>query len=251
MILVGTCGFKHRDWARIFYPGSLPAGRWLEYYSRCFRCCEIPCRRLPEPSTFQQLVDGSGGRLRFVVRAPEVLVEKGPCPAEAEQFLSALWPVSEAGLLMGILVTFGPAFGFNRENFARLCDIRATLKRAPMIAEFGCPDWLARTAARHLASRNIALACVDAAKADEDICRSAAPPGYVRLEGRNRSKWLAGDGSAQHDYLYSMDELAAVAAGLRRLEGECGRVLAFTNNIWRGQAAVNARMLQGLVGGTA
>jgi uncharacterized protein YecE (DUF72 family) len=153
---------------------------------------------------------------------------------------------------MGILATFGPAFGFNRENFARLCDIRATLKRAPLIAEFGCPDWLARNATRHLASRDVAVACVDAAAgADEDIYRSAAPPGYVRLQGRNSSRWLAGDGSAQHDYLYSMDELDAVAAGLRRLEGECGRVLAFTNNIWRGQAAVNARMLQDLVGGTA
>ena len=55
--------------------------------------------------------------------------------------------------------------------------------------------------------------------------------------------WLKGDGSAQHDYLYSSAELASAIPELRRLEQESERVLVFMNNPWRGQAVINARML--------
>ena len=58
-----------------------------------------------------------------------------------------------------------------------------------------------------------------------------------------KSRWLKGDGSAQHDYLYSRAELAAVVPEIRRLEQESERVLVFMNNPWRGQAVINARML--------
>jgi uncharacterized protein YecE (DUF72 family) len=66
---------------------------------------------------------------------------------------------------------------------------------------------------------------------------------YVRFQGRNQSLWLKGDGSAQHDYLYSRAELAAAIPEIRRLEQECEQVLVFMNNPWKGQAVINARML--------
>jgi uncharacterized protein YecE (DUF72 family) len=65
----------------------------------------------------------------------------------------------------------------------------------------------------------------------------------VRFQGRNQSRWLKGDGSAQHDYLYSRAELAAAVPEIRRLAGECEQVLVFMNNPWKGQAVINARML--------
>jgi uncharacterized protein YecE (DUF72 family) len=250
MIVVGTCGFRHRDWARVFYPADLMESGWLDYYSRAFGCCEIgsSARRHPELTLVQHLVDGSDGRLQFIIRAPEVLLRSEPQAGLSGDFLSALWPMAEAGLLGGILAAFDPGFGFNRENFARVCSVRKTLGRAPLIAEFGCPDWRTRKAAGHLASHNISLACVDGtAEPLPDSYPSAAPPGYLRLEGRNRSRWLPGDGSALHDYLYSTAELQAAATRARRLEGECGTVFVVLNNIWRGQAAINGRTLQSLL----
>ncbi len=251
MILVGTCGFQHRDWVQVFYPRDLAPGAWLAYYSLRFECCELgfTSYRIPEPFVFQQLVDGSNGRLQFVVRAPAVLVNRDPDPEPAARFVSAVSPLAEAGQLAGILAAFGPEFGFNRENFARLCAIRDSLPRATLIAEFGCSDWLTGKAARHLGARNVALACIDgAAEGSEMPYRSAATPAYVRFQGRNHSKWLPGDGSAQHDYLYTCAELESAATRLRRLEGECGQVLVLLNNVWRGQAAMNAQMLQKLLG---
>jgi uncharacterized protein YecE (DUF72 family) len=66
---------------------------------------------------------------------------------------------------------------------------------------------------------------------------------YVRFQGRNGSRWVKGDGSEQHDYVYSRAELAAAVHQIRRLEQESGQVLVFFGNHWRGQAVVNARML--------
>ncbi len=132
-----------------------------------------------------------------------------------------------------------------RGNFERLCLVRDSLEGIPLIAEFGCPDWLSPRAGKHLAAANIALACVDGGTSLKEKTFFCATTGlaYVRFQGRNNSRWVKGDGSAQHDYLYSRAELASVIPEIRRLEQECERVLVFMNNPWRGQAVINAHML--------
>jgi uncharacterized protein YecE (DUF72 family) len=70
---------------------------------------------------------------------------------------------------------------------------------------------------------------------------------YVRFQGRNQSRWIKGDGSLQHNYLYSKVELEAVVPEIRRLESESERVLVVLNNPWRGQATLNARTLLDLL----
>jgi uncharacterized protein YecE (DUF72 family) len=131
-----------------------------------------------------------------------------------------------------------------------LCRLRDSLGGIALIAEFGNGDWLTPRAARHLAAERIALACVDGGMSLQEHTFYCATAGlaYVRFQGRNRSKWVKGDGSAQHDYLYSRAELAAATPEIRRLERESERVFVFMNNPWRGQAAVNAQMLLELLG---
>jgi uncharacterized protein YecE (DUF72 family) len=100
-------------------------------------------------------------------------------------------------------------------------------------------------AARHLAAERIALACVDggATLAEKTFYCATAETAYVWFQGRNQSRWVQGDGSARHDYLYSRAELSAAVPEIRRLEQESERVLVLMNNPWRGQAVINARML--------
>lgn len=202
--------------------------------------------RVPEPATVQDLIRASRGSLEFVFRAPFRLAEEHPENAElARKFVSALWPLKESGRLAGVLSQFGPEFEFIRDNFARLCALRDSLQGIPLVAEFACADWSTPRAARHLRDARIALACVDggpALRSPTFFC-ATANLAYVRFQGRNQSRWIKGDGSAQHDYLYSRAELAAAVPEIRRLEQECERVLVILNNPWRGQAAVNARML--------
>jgi uncharacterized protein YecE (DUF72 family) len=247
MILVGTCGFQHRDWERVFYPTSLDPALWLEYYGRHFSCCELTFTyyRIPEVDSIQQLIDNSGS-LQFVFRVPARLVEeRGETGDLAQRFVSALWPVKECAQLAGVVAQFGPDFGFIRDNFQRLCRLRDTLSGLPLIADFGCPDWLTPRAARHLAAERIALACVDggASLTDKTFYCATAGVAYVRFQGRNQSRWIQGDGSARHNYLYSQAELAAAVPEIRRLEQESERVLVLMNNPWRGQATINAQWL--------
>ncbi|MBN1567498.1 MAG: DUF72 domain-containing protein [Acidobacteria bacterium] len=248
MILVGTSGFQYRDWVPVLYPRDLDPGSWLSYYSRQFGCCELgfTCYRIPEVLTIQDIIEGTRGIMPLVFRTPSRLSEGHSDNAElARRFAAALWPLKDTGQLAGVLAQFPPKFEFIRDNFDRLCMLRDSLEGIPLIAEFGCPDWLSPRAAKHLAAAHIALACVDggAALKEKTFFCATAELAYVRFQGRNQSMWLKGDGSAQHDYLYSRAELASVIPEIRRLEQESERVLVFMNNPWRGQAVINARML--------
>ena len=247
MILVGTSGFQYRDWATVFYPGNLNQSSWLKYYSRHFRCCEMGFTyfRMPETSEIKQVVDETRGAVQFVFRIPSRLSLEYPVNSElVRRFTAALWPLKESGQLPGVLARFSPGFEFIRENFERLCLLRDALEGIPLIAEFGCPEWNSPKAAKHLVSARISLACIDGGTSlkEKTFFCATADPAYVRFQGRNQSRWIKGDGSAQHDYLYSRAELASVVPEIRRLEGECERVFVFMNNPWKGQAVINARM---------
>ncbi len=248
MILVGTSGFQYRDWIPVLYPRDLDPGAWLRYYSKRFGCCELcfTSYRIPETLTIQQIIEETRGGLSFVFRAPSRLSEDYPDNADlARRFAAALWPLKDTGQLAGVLAQFPPEFEFFRENFDRLCRLRDSLRGILLIAEFGCPDWLTPRAAKHLEKADIALACVDGGTSLKEKTFFCATAGltYVRFQGRNNSRWVKGDGSAQHNYLYSRTELASVIPEIRRLERECERVLVFMNNPWKGQAVMNAQML--------
>ncbi len=252
MIIVGTCGFQHRDWTPVLYPEGLDPACWLRYYSRRFGCCELgfTCYRIPEVYSIQEIADETQGAVQFVFRVPSKLTEARPDNSGlAQRFAASLWPLKDAGSLAGALAQFSPEFGFMRENFDRLCLLRDSLEGIPLIAEFGCPDWLCTRAAKHLSAARIALACIDGGTSlkEKTFFCSTAGVAYVRFQGRNQSKWVKGDGSVQHNYLYSRAELAAAIPEIRRLEQESERVLVFMNNHWRGQAIMNARMLLELI----
>lgn len=248
MILVGTTGFRYREWVPVFYPKNLEPSSWLHYYSRQFGCCElgIAYSRIPETSIIKELIEETRGTVQFVFRTPYRLLEGSSISSDlARRFASALWPLKDAGQLAGALAQFPVEFGFIRGNFEKLCLLRDSLEGVPLITEFHCADWLTPKAAKHLKAAGIALACIDGGTGLREktfFCATGALA-YVRFQGRNRSRWIKGDGSAQHDYLYSRAELAAVTPEIRRLEQESERVLVFMNNHWRGQAPINARML--------
>jgi uncharacterized protein YecE (DUF72 family) len=248
MILVGTSGFQHRDWTPVFYPKGLDPRLWLRHYSRRFGCCELgfTCYRLPEESEIRELAEESGGVLQFLFRIPFRLAEGNPEEGDlARRFAAALWPLKESGQLCAVIAQFGPGFEFIRDNFRHLCRLRDSLQGLALVAEFGRTEWLTPKAARHLAAERISLACVDGGHqvTERTFYCATATPGYVRFQGRNSSRWIKGDGSAQHDYLYSRAELAAALPEIRRLEQQTERVVVLMNNTWRGQAALNAAML--------
>ena len=83
--------------------------------------------------------------------------------------------------------------------------------------------------------------------------RVTAPVAYVRIHGRNFRDWFReGAGrDARYDYLYSAGELAPWADRVKAIAASplAPDVYVVTNNHFRGQAAANAKMLEGMVEG--
>jgi uncharacterized protein YecE (DUF72 family) len=85
-----------------------------------------------------------------------------------------------------------------------------------------------------------------------------APLAYLRLHGRNSKKWFHSQNrDERYDYLYKPAELEPIAKSLKamakKVEKEPSRrqikkVVAATNNHYKGQAAVNAIDLKRLLG---
>jgi uncharacterized protein YecE (DUF72 family) len=80
---------------------------------------------------------------------------------------------------------------------------------------------------------------------------------YLRLHGRNYKKWFnSKNRDERYDYLYPPEELKPIAASLKdmtkKVEQEPNRrqvrkVIAATNNHYKGEAAVNAIDLKHLL----
>ncbi len=85
-----------------------------------------------------------------------------------------------------------------------------------------------------------------------------APLAYLRLHGRNYKKWFnSSNRDERYDYLYKPEELEPIAksmkAMVKKVEKEPSRrqakkIIAATNNHYKGQAAVNAIDLKRLLG---
>jgi uncharacterized protein YecE (DUF72 family) len=85
-----------------------------------------------------------------------------------------------------------------------------------------------------------------------------APLAYLRLHGRNYKKWFnSKNRDERYDYLYTPEELEPIAKSLKAMakkvereptRREIKKVIAATNNHYKGQAAVNAIDLKRLLG---
>jgi uncharacterized protein YecE (DUF72 family) len=85
-----------------------------------------------------------------------------------------------------------------------------------------------------------------------------APIAYWRLHGGNYNNWFnSKNRDERYDYLYTREELKAIAKSLEWMKGkvqqepsrrEIKKVIAATNNHYKGQAAVNAIDLKKLLG---
>ncbi len=85
-----------------------------------------------------------------------------------------------------------------------------------------------------------------------------APIAYLRLHGRNYKKWFnSKNRDERYDYLYTPKELEPIAESMKSMakkvereptRREAKKVIAATNNHYKGQAAVNAIDLKRLLG---
>ena len=247
MIYVGTSGFSYQDWVGPVYPAGTRKKDFLELYSRRFNALEVNYTyyRMPSPETMSALVEKSGGEVRLTVKLTDIFTHKRSSTADdARQFVEAMTPLQEAGILGGLLAQFPFSFKPDRDNSRYLARLRDRFESLPLVVEFRNHGWIVDRLFPFLRNRDIGFCNVD-----EPQLPGLIPPtehvtsnlGYVRFHGRNIAKWWNHDRPEErYDYRYSTAELQEWIPRLRHMQESCQDLFVFFNNHFTGKAVDNA-----------
>lgn len=257
---VGVAGWSYAHWEGLVYPKvRRGAAHALEHLSQYVDAVEInnsfyrPIR--PEYARLWLKVVEPNPRFLFSAKLHQDFTHGRQInPSDASEFSDGLRPIQKAGRLGALLMQFPWSFRFTSENRAFLIQLRRTFHEFPLVAELRHASWLAEEAQGTLIDYKIGFCNID-----QPIHTSAMPAtsiltsgvGYVRLHGRNPENSVAAyrtdaTRQAQHDYLYSPDEIAQWRLRIEKFRQFAGRTMVIFNNDPRGKSVVNALQMQNL-----
>ncbi|MBE9591850.1 MAG: DUF72 domain-containing protein, partial [Proteobacteria bacterium] len=164
--------------------------------------------RIPTLSQCRQMLEKSGHRVEFVIKAFKGLTHEitdQSIPEILPQFKDPIAPFSQDNKLGAILLQFPQSFHYTPESRVYLESLIREFSPMPVCVEFRQREWLRDSVYTTLKELNAGFVCVD-----EPPLRGLLPPvvvatsniGYIRFHGRNRSKWYTGDSKERYDYLY-------------------------------------------------
>jgi uncharacterized protein YecE (DUF72 family) len=185
---VGCSGWNYKTWRVAFYPKSLPAQRWLEFYASRFDTVEINSTfyRLPERSTFAMWHSQTPKDFLFSVKASRFLTHMKRLREPVEPLARLFSRASALGRQLGPLLYQLPGnFTIDLERLDAFLDAlprRSSGTRMRHVMEFRHPSWYVGETYRLLNRRGVALCLHDKAGStiDEPI---DGPFVYVRFHG--------------------------------------------------------------------
>ena len=230
-LFAGTSGFAYASWKPRFYPGDLPAKKFLEYYSRQLNSVEInyTFRRLPAASTLETWIQATPPGFLFSVKAhmriTHVLRLKNASEF-TEVFLRSIDPLRATHRLGPILFQLPPYF---QGDPAVLGDFLACLPRDLRFAfEFRHASWLNDSVYELLQRHNVALCWAESEKFEVPE-KLTADFAYFRLR---KAK-------------YSAKDRQAISAAARKLVAEGKDVFVFFKHEETPDGALYAQELLG------
>ena len=259
MIRIGTAGWSYADWEGVVYPRKKPRGfHALPYLARFVDCVEINSSFYATPRAdyaerWAELVEDRP-HFRFTAKLQDLFTHRRLEPTqramEAERFRAGLQPLRSAGKLAALLVQF--PFSFRRTSAAeeRLAWIADTFAGdQPLVLEVRHRSWFEPESLERLARLSYSLATIDLpAHKDHPPAEvePGGPIGYLRIHGRNSAAWFEPKAGRddRYDYLYSEDEVRALAQSARRLATGTDETYVITNNHFAGKAVANALELR-------
>ena len=264
MLRVGTAGWSFPDWDGIVYPkGSSTSRRALTQLSRLFDVLEINVTfyRPPSPRMTESWVERVSDRpsFRFTAKLWQGFTHSRNEEHREEEtaFNEGMRPLIESGLLGALLIQFPHSFHESPGNRDYLEALIERFGSYRLVVELRHKSWMRDDVHELLTSHGVGLCSIDQPAGPtsvEPTTLITAPPGYVRLHGRNKDNWFRkGAGrDARYDYLYSHAEINEWADRLRMMQGRSKGtdIFVIANNHYRGQAPANALELIHLLTGT-
>jgi len=251
-VRVGTSGYSFDDWRGKFYPEKVIKGKMLDHYVDFFPTVEINSTYygIPHPAVMNSIAKKAPPGFDFMVKVPQSMTHRR---SELEQdigkYLECLKPISERGILSGVLAQFPFSYKYRPDHLDYLALCRDALKPHSLFVEFRHDSWVNRTMYDHLRAHQIGYVAVDEPALPGLLrpdCFSTTDIGYVRLHGRNDKHWWRG-GPLRYDYSYSEDELIQWKDKIEKLRQKVKTVYVFFNNCHLGQAADNAQQFAQIV----
>src|SRR6266545_1199477 len=264
MIRFGPAGWEYPDWAGKVYPRPAPRGfDRLRHLARFFSTVEVNatfyrpfaadvaarwCERVAAAPDF-----------RFTAKVWRRLTHEREAygVGEVKDARAALDRLRAEGRLGAALLQFPWSFRRDAPNEEWLRGVLRALEGPPLVVEVRHASWDAPEVRAALADAGAGIVDVDQPLFHASIrpgARGTSPVAYVRVHGRNYRDWFRkGAGrDARYDYLYTQGELEPWAERVKELAGSARApdVYVVTNNHFRGQAAANAKMLEGMVTGS-
>jgi uncharacterized protein YecE (DUF72 family) len=188
---------------------------------------------------------------------------------QTRRFLDVL---ADRDRLLVVLFQFPVSFKFGSKdqegatvrlegNWDHVADVLNAFNEYPKAIEFRHESWDDPWVLSALREHETAWVNIDEPRLGASLHGTdhvTAPLAYLRLHGRNYKKWFnSKNRDERYDYLYSPEELEPIAKSLKGMakkvereptRREVKKVIAATNNHYKGQAAVNAIELKRLLG---
>ena len=180
--------------------------------------------------------------------------------------------VAEQKRLLVVLFQFPVSFKFTTKdkegeavrlegNWDHVADVLNAFKDYPKAIEFRHESWDDPWVLGALREHQTAWVNIDEPRLGASLHGTdhvTAPIAYLRLHGRNYKKWFhSKNRDERYDYLYTPEELEPIAELMKSMakkvereptRREAKKIIAATNNHYKGQAAVNAIDLKRLLG---
>lgn len=254
MVYIGTAGYSYKDWIGPFYPEGTKDKDMLTYYSSAFNFVEVNSTYYHMPSS--RLFDGMNNKtpeeFKFAVKLFGGFThEKTSDKEEAEKFKFALQPLVESNKMLCLLAQFPYSFHYNTENAEYLKRIKDWFPEFPVSIEFRNQQWISSEVFRLLSAEKLGFVSVDEPDIKgliKKVMAVTSENAYLRMHGRNASKWYASEGSDRYNYLYSKQELEEWLPMINEMQVGTSNVVISFNNHPVGKAIQNAKMLSAMLG---
>lgn len=258
MLYIGTAGFSYSDWRGVFYPENMRRQDFLTFYSEHFPCVELDFTyyRQPSPRIMRAMSKKVPASFRFTVKAHKTLTHEIPpgdraLDKELETFYRGVLPLVEAEKLGCILFQFPWSYRPTKENLDYVLSLKERVSYAEIVVEFRNSLWAKNEVYRSLEEKELGFCCVDEPNLKglfPRLTKVTSKVAYLRFHGRNATKWFKHkEAWERYDYLYSDEELRWWVPKIREMAEKAKDTYVLFNNCHRGQAAVNAKMMQELL----
>lgn len=247
-LFIGTSGWIYKDWEGVFYPLSLNKSMQLKYLSNFFNTVEINSSfyRIPEEGMVHSWINKvkENPYFKFTLKAYGAWTHEENFKEEDGKKMKKILEIFYKNKRLGVLLFQFPYRIKYSINFLKnLNFFKEYFDGFPICVEIRNKSFLREDFFNFLREKGISFANIDQPLISQNIGPTAeftSEPGYIRLHGRNASKWFTSEESFErYDYLYSKEELLPWVKTALELSKK-GDTYVILNNHYRGKAIQNA-----------